>query len=374
MRHRALDGWRGAGALAVVTLHYKASGFFPDLPPLDCLSLAVDFFFVLSGFVIARTYTAELDKGGNVLAFAIRRFGRLWPLHASLLAVLIAIELVASIRGGLSSGLPPFSDIRAPAMILPNLLLVQPFLSPSELTWNYSSWSISAEFWTYLVFALLVVASRPLRRGRVAMFTCLAVAAWGAVLVWAPDGMETTGYLAIARCLTGFFAGVIAETLFRTDAVRRLSLGHFEILAAASAVSLIVAAAMLPNARFAAPVVFSFLVLAYAGDRGPISMVLCTRPVQWLGKLSYSIYMTHALLLIHVTQKVVNAVARLVGDHLLLVELILPVVFFILLICTSLVTYLVIEMPCQKMFASFAGRLARTTPMPASATGDGHAL
>ena len=54
MRMRALDGWRGIGALAVCFIHLQLSGYLTAAPSLDSWTLAVDFFFVLSGFVMAR--------------------------------------------------------------------------------------------------------------------------------------------------------------------------------------------------------------------------------------------------------------------------------------------------------------------------------
>ena len=365
MRHRALDGWRGVGALAVAVLHLKATGFLPDLPPLDGLTLAVDFFFVLSGFVIARVYTDELTAGGSPVIFAIRRFGRLWPLHVVLLLVLVAIELLklaASLRTGHVPDLPPFAAARDPSMILPNVLLIQAFLSPDGLSWNYPSWSISAEFWTYLIFALVIIAGPSRLRARLALFGGLVLVAWLALLTSAPDGMETTGNLAIARCLTGFFTGAVVERFYSSGLLRRFSSGALEIPAAVCAILLIVASSEWPQVRFAAPVVFALLVISHADDAGPLSRLLCSAPLQWVGKLSYSIYMTHALLLAYVLPRLAGPVDRVLAGHGVLTEITVAGLFMLLLLAVSALTYRLVELPGQRIFSS----LARQVAAPAS--------
>jgi peptidoglycan/LPS O-acetylase OafA/YrhL len=366
MRHRALDGWRGVGALAVAVLHLKATGFLPDVPPLDGLTLAVDFFFVLSGFVIARVYTDDLSAGGSPFVFVIRRFGRLWPLHVVLLLALVAIELLklaATLRAGLVPDLPPFSAAREPAMILPNVLLIQAFLSPEGLSWNYPSWSISAEFWTYLIFALAIIVGPSRWSARLALFGALVLVAWLALLTAAPDGMETTGNLAIARCLTGFFTGAIVERLYSSGLLRRLSSGGFEIPAAACAILLILASVEVPLARFAAPVVFALLVMTHADDAGPLSRLLGSAPLQWLGKLSYSIYMTHALLLAYVMPRLAGLVDRVLAGHGVLTEVTVAGLFVLLLLAVSALTYRFVELPGQRIFSSLARQVAAPAPL-----------
>src|ERR1700761_6004380 len=75
----ALDGLRGVAAIAVMLHHFRpltapwlfAHGY-----------LAVDLFFLLSGFVIAHAYDARFRKGLGVPAFLVIRLIRLWPMIA----------------------------------------------------------------------------------------------------------------------------------------------------------------------------------------------------------------------------------------------------------------------------------------------------
>ena len=77
-RYDALDGLRGVAALAVVIYHLRAVGLAPDIAPHA--QLAVDFFFVLSGFVVANAYVDRLAGAMPPRLFAARRLIRLLPL------------------------------------------------------------------------------------------------------------------------------------------------------------------------------------------------------------------------------------------------------------------------------------------------------
>jgi peptidoglycan/LPS O-acetylase OafA/YrhL len=84
-RFEVLDGWRGIAALMVAVFHFNALHPAYVLPFVHNSYLFVDFFFVLSGFVIAHAYRGRLNTVADAAVFAIRRFGR------ARLAVLVAL-------------------------------------------------------------------------------------------------------------------------------------------------------------------------------------------------------------------------------------------------------------------------------------------
>src|ERR1700743_2555768 len=92
-RFRALDGWRGLCALLVAAHHIAAPGCLYWQPLIRNAWLFVDFFFVLSGFVIAHAYGDRLEKTPQIKDFVLRRIGRLWPLHVAVLLGFVALEL-----------------------------------------------------------------------------------------------------------------------------------------------------------------------------------------------------------------------------------------------------------------------------------------
>src|SRR6202012_2274261 len=77
-RFVALDSWRGICAVLVAMFHLSILGHIYYSPLVRHAFLFVDFFFVLSGFVITYAYTGELSTASNLRVFAIRRLGRVW--------------------------------------------------------------------------------------------------------------------------------------------------------------------------------------------------------------------------------------------------------------------------------------------------------
>jgi peptidoglycan/LPS O-acetylase OafA/YrhL len=155
-RFVALDAWRGIAALMVALYRLEADGWLYSLPFIRNAYLFVDFFFVLSGFVIAHAYLGRLGTGTSQMVFLVRRFGRVWPLHAFLLALFVSFELGRGLLWYARSGsFDAFAGARAPIPILWDGLLLQTLGFTGPTLWNTPAWSISTEFWTYCLFALL---------------------------------------------------------------------------------------------------------------------------------------------------------------------------------------------------------------------------
>ena len=364
MRMKALDGWRGFGALAVCFIHLQLNGYLASAPSLDAWTLAVDFFFVLSGFVIARVYADELIDGERLAVFAVRRLGRLWPLHLSMLALFIVVELAKLAlqrETGFSSEHAAFAAARNPSDILPIALFLQTVRLGPELTWNFPSWSISAEIWTYAVFALVAVMTAGRSGRRTAVAALIAVAAWIVLFVDITGrGMISTDVFGIVRCLLGFFTGTVAEWLHRRGFFRALMDGRAEIPTALAGFVLVWVTASQSEARYAAPVVFMLLVFAHASDGGLVSRFMATWPMQWLGRLSYSIYLTHLFLVAYVVPRLSLTVEGLVPNSLALREGIVAAVYIAMVMAFSLATWRFIELPGQRLASAIAGRIGRS--------------
>ena len=112
MRFTVLDSWRGISALLVAAFHLPVLSHQFAIPLLRNAFLFVDFFFVLSGFVITHAYDSKLATGRQGVSFMVRRFGRVWPLHMAVLLAFVAVELgkLALPAGiGVTMGAPAFS-------------------------------------------------------------------------------------------------------------------------------------------------------------------------------------------------------------------------------------------------------------------------
>ena len=97
-RFEALDSWRGICACLVAVFHFHAYGFLYTSPFLRNFYLFVDFFFVLSGFVIAWNYADKLTSVQALKGFMILRAGRLYPLHLVTLAALLLVQSGAALH------------------------------------------------------------------------------------------------------------------------------------------------------------------------------------------------------------------------------------------------------------------------------------
>jgi peptidoglycan/LPS O-acetylase OafA/YrhL len=300
LRFRALDGWRGICAVLVAAHHLEARGFFYSQPLVRNAWLFVDFFFVLSGFVIAHAYGEKLSQAQDVKAFMIRRFGRLWPLHATILAAFVVVEVVrfaiAHWDPTAADGIA-FAPERSVLAVFTNLFLVQSLALYNYETWNGPSWSISTEFFTYLVFALVCLAA-PRQRMRLAVSLALAIG--GALLLarYSHYGMRETFHWGIVRCVYGFFLGTLTYEAWRRGAANAIAGTFAEGVALALVVLFIAIVPGHAALEYLATPLFCVAVLIFAGDNGWFSRALKLRPAAALGRWSYSIYMVHTLVLV----------------------------------------------------------------------------
>lgn len=142
-RYVALDGLRGVAAVAVLFYHIDAR-----LMPAGYL--AVDLFFVLSGFVIAAAYDKRLQLGMTVSQFFILRLKRFYPLY--ICGYLIALMLLlSSIR--VQGGVLPLHVDRLHSIVSGLLMLPEPLSQKFLYPLNPVAWSLLAEMVINLLFA-----------------------------------------------------------------------------------------------------------------------------------------------------------------------------------------------------------------------------
>lgn len=293
-RYIALDGLRGAAALLVVLFHMRWSTHFMTWEAVRNGYLAVDLFFILSGFVIAANYADRIADGAMLRKFVTLRFFRLYPLHVAILLLLVGKELLKAAFG--AGHIPPFAPPNTPAGLAANLFLLQGLGLDDTLGWNTPSWSIGDEFIAYLVFGFLVIYGVARQRAFLAASAVCALAVY-AVLGWTHDTLDLTFDYGLLRCLAGFFLGVATRAAIVGGAMnfaRRLPDGLFAMLEAAALAACVAIMAFASGAAVTAAIpAFVALLAVLQFDRGPLAHLLATRPARFLGDMSYSIYMVH---------------------------------------------------------------------------------
>lgn len=367
-RFQALDAWRGICAVFVALEHLKTTSVVHD----NALTLRsyrfVDFFFVLSGFVIAYAYGDRMQADrAAIKPFLIRRIGRLWPLHVVMLAALVAVSGIMALaaRAGLSLGHFASADKNTLGAIPLNLLLVHGWGFFDHLTWNGQSWSISTELFAYLMFAAVcaLVGGRRSSGALWAAAAVLGVASALVVALVAPAGMRSTFDFGVPRCIYGFMAGVLVCGGWRRYAPKLGTLGELGVV-----VAVVAAVAWLPAEGWPELLVtplFAVTVWVFASEDGQLSRALRRAWPQAIGAWSYSIYMVHALLMVgFLTAAVIatkrgipvfgrsDGVAMFVGPAAF--TLALTLVYLALVLVVSRFTYRHIELPGQRWFGRWA--------------------
>ena len=124
-RFEVLDSLRGVCALSVALFHLMSSGYLVNNEFTKGSWLFVDFFFVLSGFVIAASYQERLERGYSVWRFMALRLGRVYPLHFAVLLVFAVAEVGKMVvDGGVLSQKVPWQSPHSPSELLQSLGLV----------------------------------------------------------------------------------------------------------------------------------------------------------------------------------------------------------------------------------------------------------
>jgi peptidoglycan/LPS O-acetylase OafA/YrhL len=291
-KHRfgALDSLRGVCACMIVVYHFRTTGLISSLPLIHNAFLFVDFFFVLSGFVIASSYGNKLAGGFPIGRFMLLRLGRVYPLHLVVLAVFVLFEL-ATTQIPQAGNHVPFSGDYSPGLLVANIGLVQTFVGPDGTSWNGPAWSIAVEVWAYLVFA---VGFSFLGRYLVPVAALIATACAVYLLLLTDRYLNVFHDGALARCLLGFSIGVLCFYAFPwIPRIRQVGLATVTevtvVLATIAAVSIAGATPL----SVAVPLVFAVTILVFAQQGGLVSRALLTRGPLFLGKISFSIYMVH---------------------------------------------------------------------------------
>ncbi len=311
MKHRfeVLDIFRGIFASMVVFFHMSA---FSNTIILNNdfvynSDLFVDFFFVLSGFVI--TYTGQnMSSSKDMSLFYKKRLFRLYPLHFIMLLIFVFIELIKhrfvghiqinQLNNANNSVLTFFS----------NLFLIHSVKLPgvTDVSWNIPSWSISAEMLSYILFGIIVwlIHRARIYKARTYVYGLVALAAL--LIFYSIRGnfnITRSFDYGFLRAWIGFFLGAVCFNVFSSTRAKVIALpamlfNILEVLVIVLMVVMVFSGDYLKPYGYVYEILFFGAIYVFAFEKGIISSLL-KRP-RILGKIgtySYSIYMTHALLL-----------------------------------------------------------------------------
>lgn len=287
---------RGIAAVGVALYHcllrlpairepISANTAFFDRGPLW-----VDFFFLLSGFVMMHVYGhwfEERSKTKSAARFFSARFARVYPLHLFTLLLFVLVVVVADEYSFGDSGFSLCS-------LATNILLLHSMGLHDDLTWNWPSWSISVEWWAYFVFPLIPLWLRTPR----AKLGLLLVSLLVLYALYSRFGhLNITVDYGFIRCISEFCIGLSLYVLVYTDdrfhAIERTTIFLLALLTVVAAMSCSETAL----GDYWVVMSFAFLLVVAARYEGRWSVLFENKALVTLGNISYSIYMLHVLIL-----------------------------------------------------------------------------
>lgn len=298
----SLTPLRGIAAVWVVVYHFDEF-IFRLIDPARSGILAngylwVDFFFLLSGFIICHVYGTRLagdSRRDELWPYVKARFARLYPLHLFTLLLMIVLWYSAvALDPTLGSSIPEGLSM-SPSAIPVHALMLNAHGLTRDLSWNMPSWSIGAEWWTYLGAILLVpvLHLRGVPRAWIAMVFGIAGLAVMEQVHPARD-LDISFDYGWLRCIFGFTAGMGVYQLYRAGSGARFLRTDGAFVAVTLLTILLLHASPVDAVIIPA---FILLLLAAAYNDGTAKRVLSSRPMLFLGDTSYSIYMVQIICL-----------------------------------------------------------------------------
>ncbi len=178
MQYRIFGVWRLLAAFLVMAYHfchYAPEGREAVIAWFERLMPLLDMFFMVSGVLIYQRYAGRVLSWEGYKVYLIRRLARLYPLHLLTTGffVLVGLAVMAGFvqSSGAHGGMERYDWWQLPS----NLFLIQAWGVSDALTFNYVSWSISAEWFCYLLLPLIAFAEK---RGGIAGMALLLAAAF----------------------------------------------------------------------------------------------------------------------------------------------------------------------------------------------------
>lgn len=341
-------------AAIMVVFHHLAGTFGVKSMPLN-LGQGVSFFFVLSGFILAYVYP-RLNGASEIRRFFWARWARLFPAY--LAAFLIGAILT--------------SYVWSPGSLIAHLTMLQGWIPVSAYYFSYNgvAWSVSTEFFFYVVFPLLIIFQT---RTSGVLFACSVAVLLGWLFLvgrlgvpeygnpTTVDGQKITQhgliYISPVSRIFEFIFGIVVAGVWRSRTwnwSRGFStLLEFGVVAlcfasiyftgvasrgVAATIGEAAATWLMHSGSFLA---LGLLVFVFAVGRGWMSKLLANPALVILGEISFSIYLIHSILIDYYLNNIRNF--YWMGDGLGLG------CFFVVLIMSSYLIWFCVERPSRQI-------------------------
>jgi peptidoglycan/LPS O-acetylase OafA/YrhL len=300
----ALTGIRGIAAFWVYWHHLVPAGEYLGiplggkylLPVIDQGFHGVDLFFILSGFILMHVHAGDFQTLAReqLKRFFTLRLFRIYPLHIVVMALILAS--VALFPGFVDNEEVYFPRAFSDGGFWSTLFLVQNWGRFNDEIWNPPAWTLSAEVLGYIFFPVLTLAAVRIKRCDLALAAGFGgVAVMCAFLLYSNRAFENQwGGYGLLRMAMQFTAGMCLCQYFRLRGEQSRYASH---MADASAVAVLLISLFVPALGAVMPLLFACLVLGLAYQKGFAFKLLSTRPIVFMGEISYSFYLVHWIMM-----------------------------------------------------------------------------
>lgn len=370
----ALTSIRYLAAAWVVLFHLKEfthAIHLREAPIVLFGYLGVDFFFVLSGFVLTHVYKSQVDQARfDYWSFIAKRLGRIYPMHLFTLALFLVLGVISALAGleyEIWNPGYPFEHLERGVLIralMAHVTLIHAWGATPGLLFNLPSWSISAEWFAYLMFPVFMLLFR-IARGSAGVKLALAIVLFLGMAAATAGLMDLqltkmSWNIGILRIVPEFMLGVaLYQFGVGWSAGRRGARTGLiaSVLVAVAGVHLgaLSPGLEVPGATLAVTGMAFVVFFAADCERHGVFPVLSNPFLVLLGEISYSVYMIHLLVAICVFELLLPGFRPdNTGVALGAIALVLAATTVL-----SWITYRLIEIPGRRLIVSVAMSLNR---------------
>ncbi len=329
----ALTGIRFWAALMVVLFHFGNSGIPNHNYYINSLiargSMGVDLFFILSGYIIHHVYSlkfAESFSRQAYIKFIGYRVARMYPVHVFTMGLMYALYVTAIV---LFKKLPPDNDSYQWGAAAANLLMLHAWLGIGSP--NIPAWSISAEWFMYLLYPLVAMA----------LFRFKPMLEWLLLIACVITIHTLVQPTPLLHIVPEFMFGA---TLYQLNRQYRFS-AKFSPFSGLFLIVFFAFSLYLPIEDIAIyDLIFDLLIISLTSDKDRIGKLLATSYATYLGEISYSLYMIHSF----VWSLTKNAMRQLLPDYDFYSPEVIIIAVLTSVISASLV-YHTVEVPGRRL-------------------------
>lgn len=280
-----INGLRAIAILAVICFHFRIAGFTGGFS-------GVDIFFVISGFLMTAIIFNKLDKGQFLLLdFYLHRARRIIPALALLCIVIILFGFFSQLTNEYRETL---RNIKSTIFFRSNYDFYKDFnyfASPSQENWLLHSWSLSVEWQFYLIYPIIILFLRKFINFYLTkiILLILTIILLGICIYYTPINSSAAFFLLPTRAWEMLAGGLVFLYPLKLSNFWKKITGNIGLLLIFITIFGLNKEQSWPSYLASIPVLGTMLVIMAQNNSILTNNIFC----QWLGRISYSIYLWH---------------------------------------------------------------------------------